>query len=67
MAVRPTDFEIRYRRILDDLAEVAQLAIGEGRAAQAAALLEAEHQLSAAGRLAEAHRRGQPHMGGQDP
>lgn len=65
MTVRPTDFEIRWRRLLDDVAEVAQLAIGEGRAAQAAALLEAEHRLAAAGRSAAAHRRGQPHMKGR--
>ncbi|MBE3069131.1 MAG: hypothetical protein IMZ66_02735 [Planctomycetes bacterium] len=57
---RPSDFDIRYRRLLDDVAEVAQLAIGEGRAGQAAALLEAEHHLAAARDLAEAHRRGQP-------
>jgi hypothetical protein len=56
-----TDLDIRYRRVMDDCRDLAQAAIGAGRAAQAAALLEAERNLARARVVAEAHRAGKPH------
>jgi hypothetical protein len=55
-----TDFDIRYRRLLDDLRDLAQMAIGQGRAGMAAALLDAEKKLVKARDAADARRAGRP-------
>jgi len=48
--VAVTDFDIRWRRLVDECRDLAQMAIGEGRAKQAAALLECEQRLAGCGK-----------------
>jgi hypothetical protein len=52
------DLDLLYRRLLDDLRDLAQMAIGQGRAGMAAALLDAERKLVKARYAAEARRTG---------
>jgi hypothetical protein len=59
-----TDFDVLYRRTLDALSDLAQLAITSGRAIQGAALLEAEKSLALARGAADAHRAGRVNHGG---